>query len=56
MTDQTEDNAAETPIERALRLKKAALEAKPKPPGAGKFQRKQSAGIAAGSSKPWMTK
>jgi hypothetical protein len=56
MSDQPENDDAETPMERALRMRKAALEAKPKPPGSGKFQRKQSAGIAAGSSKPWMTK
>jgi hypothetical protein len=46
----------ETPIERALRMKKAALAAKQKPPGAGKFQRKQAAGMAAGASKPAMRK
>jgi hypothetical protein len=49
-------DAAETPMERALRLKKAALQAKAKPPGGGKISREQSAGIAAGASKPWMKK
>jgi hypothetical protein len=49
-------NAAETPLARALRMKKAAIEAKPKPPGAGKAQRERAAGIAAGVSKPWMKK
>lgn len=53
MNDRPKD-AAETPIERALRMKKAALEAKPKPPGRGKSQREQTAGVAAGASKPWM--
>jgi hypothetical protein len=54
MNDQPPDDAAETPIQRALRLKTAALDAKPKPPRGGKFQREQSAGVAAGKSKPWM--
>lgn len=44
----------ETPIERALRLKKAALEARPKTPGGGKFQPQQSAAMPSGASKPWM--
>jgi hypothetical protein len=44
---------AETPMQRALRLKKAAIQAKPEPPGKGKGQREQ-AGMAAGASKPWM--
>ena len=41
-------------MERALRMKKAAMEAKPQPPGGGKGGRKPAAGIAAGASKPWM--
>jgi hypothetical protein len=49
-------NDAETPIERALRLKKAALATKPKPPGAGASNRRQSAAMAAGASKPAMRK
>jgi hypothetical protein len=49
-------DAAETPMARALRLKKAALDAKPKPPGGGKISREQAAGVAAGASKPWMKK
>jgi hypothetical protein len=53
MSDVPED---ETPIQRALRLKKAALEAKQKPPGAGKIQRRQNAAMTSGSSKPWMTR
>jgi hypothetical protein len=56
MTSQPPADDAETPIQRALRLKKAALDAKPKPPRGGKFQRQQAAGIAAGRSKPWMSK
>lgn len=49
-------NDAETPIQRALRLKKAALAAKPKAPGAGVTNRRQSAVMAAGASKPAMRK
>lgn len=51
--NDTPKMAAETPMARALRLKQAALEAKPKPPGRGKSVREQ-AGMAAGASKPWM--
>jgi hypothetical protein len=47
---------AETPIERALRLKKAALAAKSGRPGDGKFNAKAAAGMAAGASKPAMRK
>lgn len=43
----------ETPMQRALRLKKAALDARPKGPSAGKVQR-GSAAPPAGQSKPWM--
>jgi hypothetical protein len=54
MSDDPKNPAAETPIERALRMKKAATQARPKPPGGGKAQRERAAGIAAGVSKPWM--
>ena len=43
----------ESPIQRALRLKKAAIAARPKPPGQGGFQREQAAAVASGKSKPW---
>jgi hypothetical protein len=56
MTDRPKSAAAETPMERALRMKKAAIQAKPKPPGAGRIQRGQAAGVEAGASKPWMKK
>ena len=60
MTDQPEDFPeipGETPIQRALRLKKAALAAKPKPPRGGRFQREQAAAAASSSkSKPWLTR
>ncbi|MGZ3275783.1 MAG: hypothetical protein ACXU82_05200 [Caulobacteraceae bacterium] len=51
--DQTE---TETPMARALRMKKAALAAKPKPPGGGKFPHRQSAAMPLGASKPAMRK
>lgn len=46
----------ETPLQRALRLKQARNEAREKPPRGGRFQREQAARIAAGKSRPWMTK
>ena len=52
MTDRS-DAADETPLQRALRLKQAALQSKPKPPGAG-GERQPAAGMAAGASRPWM--
>ena len=54
MTDP-KDTAAETPMERALRMKKAAFDSKPKPPG-GKVHPRQAAGMPSGSSKPAMRK
>ena len=48
--------ALETPLQKALRLKQAAIDARAKPPRGGKFQREQAARIAAGKSKPWMTR
>ena len=56
MDDRPKSDADETPMARALRLKKAAMQAKPKPPGGGKGQHGRDAGIAAGASKPWMKK
>jgi hypothetical protein len=60
MPDTPDDPNAppgETPIQRALRLKKAALAAKPQPPRGGRFQREQAAAHAAASkSKPWMSR
>ena len=47
--------AAESPMARALRMKKAALAAKPKPPG-GKSQARASAAMPMGASKPAMRK
>ncbi|QUD89464.1 hypothetical protein [Phenylobacterium montanum] len=56
MSDHTKSESAETPMERALRMKRAADQAKPKPPGRGKVHREQVAGVTAGASKPWMKK
>jgi hypothetical protein len=53
MNDRS-DSSDETPIRKALRLKRAAEAARPAPPRGGRFQREQAAGIAAGKSKPWM--
>ena len=56
MTDAPPERP-ETPIQKALRLKKAAIDARPKPPRGGKFQRDQAAAHAAGSKgKPWMSR
>ena len=46
----------ETPVQRALRLKKATLDARPRPPRGGRFQREQAARITTGKSRPWMSK
>jgi len=49
--------ANETSIQKALRLKKAAIAAKPQPPRGGKFQREQAAAARSSSkSKPWMSR
>ena len=52
-----DDPPDETPIQRALRLKNAALEARAKPPRGGKFQREQAAAARSSSkSKPWLSR
>ncbi len=59
MADQPDDETpdAETPMQRALRLKKQSIEAKPKPPRGGRFQREQAAAAHSSSrSKPWMSR
>ncbi|MEJ6790444.1 hypothetical protein BrevBR_12910 [Brevundimonas sp. BR2-1] len=61
MSDQTDEHPApetpdESPVQRALRLKKAAIEAREKPPRGGRFQREQAARITAGKSRPWMSR
>lgn len=63
MTDPFDDPQAaapepsgESPVQRALRLKKAAIDAREKPPRGGRFQREQAARIATGKSKPWMSR
>ena len=43
-----ETPGSETPIQRALRLKQAAIDARAKPPRGSRFQREQAARIAAG--------
>lgn len=56
MTDQPEDPAAETPMQRALRMKKAAQQARAGAPADRPFQRAQIAGVRAGLSKPQLRK
>ena len=55
MSDHSKTES-ETPLQRALRLKKAAQAARPAPPGAGAAGRRQSAAMAPGASKPAMRK
>ena len=52
----TDDVPGETPLQKALRVKKAALDAREKPPRGGRFQREQAARVATGASRPWMKK
>ncbi len=54
MNDHPEDTAAETPMQRALRLKTAAIAARRESPAGDKHRREQSARMAAGASKPWL--
>lgn len=58
MSDPSDDPPApeETPLQRALRLKQEAIDARAKPPRGGRFQREQAARIATGKSKPWMSR
>jgi len=49
-------SANETPVQKALRLKNAKLDGRPQAPRGGRFQREQNARIAAGKSRPWMSK
>ena len=51
-----DETSTESPVHRALRLKRAAIEAREKPPRGGRFQREQAARIATGKSKPWMSR
>lgn len=64
MTDHDEHAASpadgapptETPAQKALRLKTAKLNARPKPPRGGRFQREQAAGVSPGANRPWTHK
>lgn len=51
-----DDIPGETPVQRALRMKQARLDARPQPPRGGRFQREQAARVATGASRPWMQK
>lgn len=51
------DDPDKTPIQRALRLKQAALAARLKPPRGGRFQREQAAAKAGpGKRAPWVSR
>ena len=54
--NSTEEVPGETALQRALRLKKEALNTRPKPPRGGRFQREQAARIKTGAARPWMSK
>ena len=55
--DESESAPPETPIQRALRLKQAIIDAKPKPPRGGRYQREMAAASRSSSkSKPWMSR
>ena len=60
MTDETNPagtRPGETPIQRALRLKTEKLDARPRPPRGGRFQREQAAAARSSSkSKPWRSR
>lgn len=57
MSDHKDDApTAETPAQRALRLKQAALKARSGPPQKGGLQRDKSITVKCGSNKPWMTR
>ncbi len=56
MADEPPPPPDETPMQKALRLKKAALSTRPTAPRGGKFQRQQAAAQQAGKSKPWMAR
>ena len=50
-------STAETPIQRALRLKNEKIAMRPKPPRGGKFQREPAAAQHSSSkSKPWLSR
>jgi hypothetical protein len=52
MTEDPKTGGDETPMQRALRLKKAAQQAKAGPPGGGKPR--PDARMTTGASKPWL--
>lgn len=54
--DASQPTTGETPAQKALRMKTAKLDARPKPPRGGRFQREQAAGVAPGANRPWTHK
>jgi hypothetical protein len=57
MADPTDPPAAETPLQRALRLKKAAQQTKTSAPADGRRTRERAAAAkSSAKSKPWMSR
>ncbi len=56
MTDHPKDPPPESPMQRALRLRKAALASNPRGADGATFNPRRSSKMAAGASKPWMKK
>ena len=57
MSDHNDDApTVETPAQRALQLKQAALKVRSGPPQKGGIKRDQSVTVKSGSNKPWMTR
>ena len=54
MTDRSDDPPAETPMQRALRMRKAALASKPKASDGDALNPKRAARAPTGASRPWM--
>lgn len=55
MSDRHDDSPGESPMQRAMRMRKAAMASK-QVRGGERFHGKPPSGIAAGASKPWMKK
>ncbi|MFN3228344.1 MAG: hypothetical protein ACK41P_00655 [Asticcacaulis sp.] len=53
---ETTDVPEETPIQRALRLKQAAMEARARQSRGGQFPPNHTRSEKAGKSKPWMSR
>ena len=54
MSDHSEDPPAETPMQRALRMRKAAMTKTSKAPEEAAFNPRRTSRMSAGASKQWM--